>query len=104
MIVLSCKNTSTAAVRSSDGVVVQRFSIKGLPIGLFGGRAGHPWNAGKTSGRSPGQRRAATLQQELSVVNDPGTFQFEEEDDHQNRQRIRRIRDHTCIIGPHNLS
>lgn len=46
----------------------------GLLIGVSGGRTGHPWNFGQTLRRSLGHRRAATLQQELSVVDDPGTF------------------------------
>jgi len=45
-----------------------------LLIGVLGGRAGHPWNFGQTARRSLGHRGAATPQQELSVVDDPGTF------------------------------
>lgn len=41
---------------------------------VFGGRTGHPWNVGQTSWRGLGQRRAAAPQQELSVIDDPGTF------------------------------
>lgn len=40
---------------------------------VFGGRTGHPWNVGQTSWRGLGQRRAAAPQQELSVIDDPGT-------------------------------
>lgn len=46
----------------------------GLLSCVFGGRTGHPWNVGQTSWRGLGQRRAAAPQQELSVIDDPGTF------------------------------
>lgn len=39
----------------------------------FGWRTGDPWNGGQTSRRGPGQRRAATVQQELSVIDDSGS-------------------------------
>lgn len=67
------EHTSATTVSHSD-VVVQYFSITGLLDGLFGWRVGHPWNAWQTSRRGTGQWRAAALQQELSVVDDPGTF------------------------------
>lgn len=41
-------------------------------IGVFRRRPGHAFNLGQTLRRSPGHRRAATLQQELAVVDDPG--------------------------------
>lgn len=44
----------------------------GLFVGVSGGRAGHPGNVGQTMRRSFSYRRAATLQQELSIIDDPG--------------------------------
>lgn len=67
-----CEHTSSATVRSS-GVVVQ-FSILSLLAGVLGGRAGHSWNDWQVGRRGPGQRRTATVQQELAFVDDPGTF------------------------------
>lgn len=67
--------TSVAAFRCSHVVVVvQGFSVTGLLTGVSGGRTGHSWNVGQTFRRSLGHRRTATLQQELSVIDDPGTF------------------------------
>lgn len=74
-VCLRCELTSVAAIRCSDVVVVvQGLSVRGLLTGLSGGRTGHPWNDGQTMRRSPGHGRTATLQQELPVVDDPGTF------------------------------
>lgn len=42
--------------------------------GVLGGRAGHSWNDWQVGRRGPGQRRTATVQQELAFVDDPGTF------------------------------
>lgn len=44
-----------------------------LVIGVTAGRTGHTRNDGQTLRRSLGHRRAATLQQEFAVVDDPGT-------------------------------
>lgn len=66
---LGCEHTSSAAFRCSD--VVVSLSILGLLIGVW---TGHSWNDWQTFRRSLSHRRAATLQQELSVVDDPGTF------------------------------
>lgn len=65
--------TCVAAIRCGDAVVVQKFSIRGLLVGISGGRTSHPWNFGQTSRGSFGHWRAATLQQELPVVDDPGS-------------------------------
>lgn len=46
----------------------------GFRSGVFGGWTGHSRDVGQTMWRSLGHRRAATIQQELSVVDDPGTF------------------------------
>lgn len=42
--------------------------------GVLGGRAGHSWDDWQVGRRGPGQRRTATVQQELAFVDDPGTF------------------------------
>lgn len=73
-VCLRCELTSVATIRCSDAVVVQGLSVRGLLIGVSEGRTGHPWNDGQTMRRSLGHGRTATLQQELSVVDDPGTF------------------------------
>lgn len=41
---------------------------------VFGSGAGHPCNFGQTLRRSLGHWRPTTFQQELSVIDDPGTF------------------------------
>lgn len=66
-----CVITGGAALRSS-AVVVQKFSVVGLLVQVFGG-ASHTGNVGQTAWRGPGQRRAATVQQELPLVDDPRT-------------------------------
>lgn len=40
-------------------------------------RNGHSWNLGQTAGWSPGDRRVPAVQEELSVVNDPGSWRRE---------------------------
>lgn len=68
-----CFITGALVIRRSDDVVVQWLSVVGLFIDdVFGGGTGHPWNVRQTSGGSLGHRGPATLQQELSVVDDPG--------------------------------
>lgn len=38
------------------------------------GRNGHSWNLGQTAGWSSGDRRVPAVQEELSVVNNPGSW------------------------------
>lgn len=68
----ACGLTRVATLGCSD-VVVQQLSIVNLLHGVSGRKSGHPGNVGQTAWRSLGHRRAATLQQELSVIDDPGT-------------------------------
>ncbi len=37
-------------------------------------RTGHPRNVRQAAGRCAGQRGAATVQQELTVIDDPGAY------------------------------
>jgi len=69
-----CIVTSALVIRCSDDVVVQWFSRVGLLIDeVFRGGAGHPWNVRQATWGGLSHWGATTLQQELSVVNDPGT-------------------------------